>query len=46
MYKYKALVDRVIDGDVVLHSSKHGKYRWLGEIFLPDDTLSVNQKND
>lgn len=99
MYKYKALVDRVIDGDtvtavvelgfnikvhevfrmvdydapesyrpkseeereagnkatedlkrmvegkeVVLHSSKHGKYRWLGEIFLPDDTLSVNQK--
>ena len=35
----------LIEGkDVLIKSNKFGKYRWLGEVFLPGDEVSVNQK--
>lgn len=31
-------------GDIYINSSKHGKYRWLAEIYTMKDGKSINEK--
>jgi len=40
----KALENLISGKTIIIKSNKFGKYRWLGEVFLPDNPISVNQQ--